>query len=304
MNRIIKNIGDIPYDPVRRPEDWCEIQPCWEIDGLIISQPLSSFIVYLTALITINVGVHFVKQLWEHNRGRKTKNKTKQANQIGRKLSLKRRFSGIRKGDKAILYMGISFLLVGIGAALAGTSYQAFGYEIKCRNRNVCMWTSWWEIAYMVFTVLGVGTLLVGVAHSIMGERFQKISKIYFYATSMVYLVLIIIGSILPVKFLISFEMMLIFVSPIYLGIIFISIKSYLTQKNEISKKLMIAALLLFIAIGGYYVYYLLGITEYLWERDIWFSANDVLHILMIVWVIYIDKSVRPFIKEKQSNNN
>jgi hypothetical protein len=43
---------------------------------------------------------------------------------------------------------------------------------------------------------------------------------------------------------------------------------------------------------AAYYLYLMLGITETLWQRGLWFSENDVLHIGLISWMLYIIRVV------------
>ena len=44
---------------------------------------------------------------------------------------------------------------------------------------------------------------------------------------------------------------------------------------------------ILFGTMMAYWIYSKKGITKRLWERGIWFSENDVLHVLLILWMVY-----------------
>jgi hypothetical protein len=48
------------------------------------------------------------------------------------------------------------------------------------------------------------------------------------------------------------------------------------------------------LAVGAYYLYLVLGVTQALWTRGIWFSENDVLHVGLIVWMLFIAVVVAP----------
>lgn len=47
---------------------------------------------------------------------------------------------------------------------------------------------------------------------------------------------------------------------------------------------------LMLLSMAFYWIYDYLGIARKLWYREnrIWFSENDVLHIVLILWVVYI----------------
>jgi hypothetical protein len=42
------------------------------------------------------------------------------------------------------------------------------------------------------------------------------------------------------------------------------------------------------ITLGAYLLYLVLDITAELWSQGVWFSENDVLHIGLIGWMLYI----------------
>jgi hypothetical protein len=55
----------------------------------------------------------------------------------------------------------------------------------------------------------------------------------------------------------------------------------------------------LIVTISAYFLYYVLGISETLWARGIWFTENDVLHIFLIIWMVYIAVVVAPAVKDE-----
>ena len=48
----------------------------------------------------------------------------------------------------------------------------------------------------------------------------------------------------------------------------------------------------------AYWIYSKQGITKKLWAKGIWFSENDVLHVFLIFWMIYIVTGVADRIED------
>ena len=38
----------------------------------------------------------------------------------------------------------------------------------------------------------------------------------------------------------------------------------------------------------AYFIYLTGGYTQRLWAKGIWFSENDVLHVLVLLWLLYV----------------
>jgi len=108
----LKSIRSI--DPELTPLNWNEHQPCSTIkigsQAIFITQPSSSILVYSLGLFALVLGLYFLE---------------------------------IQAGEVSRFWWGVALLLWGIGALLAGTSYQAFGFQIKCVGQEACAWTSW-----------------------------------------------------------------------------------------------------------------------------------------------------------------
>jgi hypothetical protein len=224
---------------------------------IILTQPTSTLFVYFLGILTIAAGLYFLK---------------------------------IRDNEISRLWWGISLLLWGTGALLAGTSYQAFGYEIKCAGRQTCAWTSWWEVVYLMFQQISIDTMLVAVAYSCTEGSLQIILLGYALANAVVYVILTFVGGMVPVKSLITFNLMVQVSTPIFLLLFILNGWRYYTLGNPMDLALLGTWILLLLTNAAYYLYDKLDITQKLWARGegIWFSQNDVLHICLILWVIYI----------------
>lgn len=243
------------------PQNWCEQQPCVRISlfsrKITLTQPTSTFYVYLLGLLTIAVGVYFLR---------------------------------IQDNEMSRLWWGVSLLLWGIGAILAGTSYQAFAYEIKCAGRRSCCQTSWFEVIYLMFQYVSMSLMLVAVAYSSMTGLPRMLLFGYAVMSSVGYILITIIGAIVPVKSLITFNLMVWASMPAYIAVFILACWRYFTLKTSMDLALLGTWLLLLLTSAAYYIYDELNITEKLWRKGAgtWFSQNDVLHVGLILWMVYI----------------
>jgi len=264
-------LGAIPYDPPQTPEAWLQIQPYAEIhfgnQTIIFVQPSTSVIVYLLGILTIGIGFYFLK---------------------------------VRRDQRSRLWWGIALLLWGIGALLAGTSYEAFSYAIKCAGRDACLWTSWWEIAYLLTTVWSIDAMTLAMAWSSLSGKLRNALTLYGLINGVIYLIIVLIGVFVPVKFLISFEFLLVVGFSSFLVFFIINVWRYRKHKLSLDLAYIGAWLWLAVTVAAYFIAYSAGLTQILWAKGIWFSENDVLHIFLIVWMLYLGFVVGPRLTDQK----
>ncbi len=252
-------LDTIEYSPKLTPDAFLSTQHWIKIQlrslNFVLSQPSSSLIVYFVSLFDIFVAYKFLTNL---------------------------------QNQKSKLWWGIGLFLTGAGALLAGTSYQAFGYEIKCSGREFCTWTSWWEIIYAFFSGLGMNAFLVACAYSNASGSFRKSIIYYALLNAVIYSGLLFYGAFVPIQFLVSFEFLSLSSTPSVLFFIWIYGKAYNKTKSKMNLYLRNTWIILIAVIFIYALYLILGITAPLWQKGIWFTENDVLHVGMIYWIYII----------------
>ena len=123
----------ILQEPLVTPLEYLSGKPYIELGSIILIVPSSTFFVYALGIIIVLLGVSFLKQ----------------------------------KGEVSF-WWGISMILWGLGALLAGTSYQGLGYELKCAGETYCTFTSWFELAYLYTTAISIAVLAVGFVKAVL----------------------------------------------------------------------------------------------------------------------------------------
>ncbi len=253
------DLASIPYNPTQTPADWLRIQPFINLKlgtaDFILVQPSSTIFVYLLGIIAIVVGLYFFK---------------------------------IQDKYRSRQWWGIALLLWGVGALFAGTSYQAFSYEIKCVGRDLCSWTSWWEIIYLLLSAASIDAMLISAAYSSCQGKHRKALLAYALLNIIVYAVLVMIGVFSLNTFLLSFELLLLVTAPSIIFLLVLNGWRYFKYRDSMDLVLLITWLWLGVIFAAYFIYLVLGVTDVLWARGIWFSENDVLHIGLISWMVYI----------------
>lgn len=178
--------------------------------------------------------------------------------------------------------LGINFVFWGLGAIVAGISYQAFGADLKCALYESCRFTHWVELFNMTLTVISINALLIAYSafHS---PRTSIRLQILALLSVFMYTLLQGLGLILSVKFLLTYEFMLIFLS---INILILMWTDYAQRHIFIHKRLFIWWCVFLVVNLAYFVALFSAYAKPLYQQTgIWFNENDVLHILLLLWM-------------------
>jgi hypothetical protein len=265
-------MNELLFDPPTTPQQWCEIQPCFEIGGVTFTQPLGSILVYSLALLWIAGGVYF----WR-----------------------------IRDGQRSRQWMAFALVLGGIGAGLAGTSYQFLGFELKCAGRDLCLWTNGFEVGYMMLQAASTSAMLIAVAYACTTGALRLCLVLYALANTVAYIALATVGALTASRALISFEFLMVFAAPGLLFILVIAIVRWLRDRESMDLALIGAGVWLIVTIAAYAAYLAAGLTASLWEggNGFYLSENDILHIGMMFFIAYLAAVVANRLRDDASSS-
>ena len=151
---------------------------------------------------------------------------------------------------------------------------------------------------YLILSVASVDAMLVAEAYACAAGRLRRLPIIYAAANLAAYVVIALIGALVFVKFLIWFELLILFAAPTILLFFILSGWRYAKFRDRMDLALLGAWAWLALTLAAYFGYLMSGITQTLWARGVWFSENDVLHIGLIVWMIYLARVVAPRMRD------
>jgi hypothetical protein len=250
-------LDELTYQPPTTPEQWCDQRPCVQVGDTVLTEPLGTFLVFLLAGLWVASGVVFLRT---------------------------------RRGQRSRAWLGVALILGGVGAALAGVSYQAFSYELKCAGLELCRLTNAWEVGYSVTQAFSVSAMLIAVAHACTTGRLRRGLITFAIVDAVAYAIVTIIGVLMPSAALLSFAVLMLFAVPVILVVIIVPGRRYRSTRDPMDRSLVRAAVLLVVVQVAYFAYYAAGITAVVWDdgSGVYFSENDVLHIGIILWLWYV----------------
>jgi len=257
---IFSNTTQFLLEPLTTPEMFLASMPYTSISFIghefVIIQPSSTFFVYFLGFFMILIGTYFIVN---------------------------------KKFQKSCEYWGMGLILWGISALVAGTSYQAFGYELKCNNREFCLFTSNVELVYMLITAYAINYLVAATGYSSLSPIGSKRLSQFAVIDSVLYSVYMLIGAIVPIKFLVSYEGFVVFIGVNFIVMLILNIRHYLKFRDSLNRNLIAIWIGFSLVNISYFVFLFAGFsTELYTNYGIWFNQNDVLHISLTLWTLMV----------------
>ncbi|TXI81449.1 MAG: hypothetical protein E6Q44_04320 [Flavobacteriales bacterium] len=263
-------LDQLQYDPPVTPAEWCVQRPCVTVGQTVVNEPLGTVLVFALAALWVGVGIYFLVS---------------------------------RRGQRSRAWLGVALILGGLGAAQAGVSYQAFSYELKCAGEQFCRYTNGFEVGYSLTQAWSVSAMLIAVAYACAQVRGRRLMIGYAIANAVVYCLVLAAGVLLPDKTLLSFEVLMLFALPGVITVIVVSAVRYRRTKDTAARWILWAAILLIAVQVAYFAYYAAGVTQSLWDAGagVYFSENDVLHVGMVAWLVFVAATLGPRLRDTGS---
>lgn len=102
--------------------------------------------------------------------------------------------------------------------------------------------------------------------------------------------------------FLLPFELLQLFAAPNIVALFALDLRRYLRLKQDEDRVLVMAWIGLGLRLAAYFLYLSLDLTSRLWQRGIWFSENDVLHLGLIGWMLYLGLQAVRWIEDQHGS--
>ena len=260
-------LDELQYSPATTPDQWCQQRPCVEVGDTILNEPLGTVLVFGLALLWLIVGTYFLLT---------------------------------RAGQRSRAWFGLALLLGGVSAALAGISYQALSYVLKCEGLQYCRLTNGFEVGYSLTQAFSVSAMLVAVAYACTTGGTRRGFLTYAGVNAGVYVLVTVIAVMLPSAVLLSFPVLMLFAVP---GLVMVIVIAARRRADRMARVILNVALLQILVQAAYFGYYAAGITQTLWDdgNGFYFSENDVLHVGMILWLVYVWRALGPLLRDVQA---
>ncbi|MGB7595400.1 MAG: hypothetical protein WBL80_07520 [Erysipelotrichaceae bacterium] len=231
--------------------------------SFILIQPSSTLMVYGLGILTTILGILFLRN---------------------------------HRGQASRKWWGIGMVLWGIGAIVAGSSYQAFGYELKCATRSLCLSTSWAEILYLWITIFSMNALLVAMTYRMHKKTQRKNIRFYALISCMLYSAWLLTGILTSNSFMISYEALLLFLLPT----IVLYFVVLLHQKSAVDRTMKLTWILFLGVNVAYFMWMFAGIAAPLYQNlGFWLNENDILHLFLILWMVWQYRKVYPLLADE-----
>lgn len=194
-----------------------------------------------------------------------------------------------KKHQKSREYWGVGLILWGISAIVAGSSYQAFGYELKCNQREFCQFTSNVELVYMLLTAYAINYLVAATGYTSLAPTGRKRLIQFAIIDSILYSIFLLIGAIIPIRFLVSYEGFMAFIGVNFIIMLILNVRNHKEFKDVLNRYLIMVWIGFLVVNIGYFIFLFGEYGTWLYTSNgIWFNENDALHILLILWTLML----------------